>query len=401
MNSSIPLNPNQISAAVEDVLGSTPFIDIHTHLFMPSLGELGLWGIDELVTYHYLEAELFRSSDVRPEEYFALSKRAKADLIWRTLFVENAPLSEATRGVTAVLSAFGLPTDAGDLSVAREFFAAQKLEAHIEQVLKMSGLSEVVMTNDPLDPAEGPLWEAGLEGHAKFHAVLRLDGMLNKWAQNWTAIAAKGYGVDEGCSDAAVAEARRFLADWMARMNPVYAAVSLPDTFRFPEDSIRGRLLAGAVLPACREFGIPLSLMIGVRYLVNPGLETSRRCRGQSGPAESGTDGGELSRQSFPGERAEPREPARTVRLRAQVPQSDGVRLLVVPQPALGGGRDDPRAAGDAGHDVHPAAFRRARSRAAHLQVAEYAPDAGSDSRQHVPAARRRWTSGDAERYPA
>ena len=273
MNPSFPLNHNQISAAVEQVLKSTPFIDIHTHLFMPSLGELGLWGIDELVTYHYLEAELFRSSDIRSDEYFALSKRGKADLIWRTLFVENAPLSEATRGVTAVLSAFGLPTATEDLSVAREFFAAQKLEQHIDQVLKMSGLSEVVMTNDPLDPAEGPRWEAGLERHAKFHPVLRLDGMLNKWALNWTTMAAKGYGVDEECSDAYVAEARRFLADWMGRMDPVYAAVSLPDTFQFPEDSIRGRLLAGAVLPACREFDIPLSLMIGVRYLVNPAMK--------------------------------------------------------------------------------------------------------------------------------
>ncbi len=46
----------QISPAVEDVLAATPFIDIHTHLFTPSFGKLGLWGIDELVTYHYLEA---------------------------------------------------------------------------------------------------------------------------------------------------------------------------------------------------------------------------------------------------------------------------------------------------------------------------------------------------------
>jgi hypothetical protein len=53
-------------------------------------------------------------------------------------------------------------------------------------------------------------------------------------------------------------------------MRPVYMAVSLPDTFRFPEDSVRARLIEGAVLPACREFGIPLSLMIGVRYQMNP-----------------------------------------------------------------------------------------------------------------------------------
>lgn len=273
---------DQFLPAVTEELQAAQFIDIHTHLFMPSLGELGLWGIDELVTYHYLEAELFRSSPVAPEQYFAMPKREKADLIWKTLFVENAPVSEATRGVVAVLSALGLPTSSPDLRVARDYFASQKLESHIDNVLRIAGLSEVVMTNDPLDPAEGPRWESGVEPHAKFHPVLRLDGMLNKWAQNWRAIAARGYNVDEDCSGAAVAEARRFLSDWARRMKPVYAAVSLPDTFQFPEDSVRGRLIAGAVLPMCREFDIPMSLMIGVRYLVNPALKLAGDAAGKA-----------------------------------------------------------------------------------------------------------------------
>jgi hypothetical protein len=67
-------------------------------------------------------------------------------------------------------------------------------------------------------------------------------------------------------------EVRRFLDKWIALMKPVYAACSLPDTFAFPENSVRGRLLGDAVLPACRAHGIPMSLMIGVRYLVNPAL---------------------------------------------------------------------------------------------------------------------------------
>jgi hypothetical protein len=49
-------------------------------------------------------------------------------------------------------------------------------------------------------------------------------------------------------------------------------ACSLPDTFTFPEDSARSLLLAEAVIPSCREFNIPLSLMIGVRYQVNPAI---------------------------------------------------------------------------------------------------------------------------------
>src|SRR5580704_14327490 len=144
------LNAEEILKVVDQELRSTPVIDVHTHLFMPSLGRLGLWGIDELLTYHYLEAELFRSSPITPDQYWRLSKVQKADAIWKALFVENTPVSEATRGVVAVLQAFGLPTD--DLCQAREYFEAQTLDAHIGHVFKLAGISEAVMTNDPLDP---------------------------------------------------------------------------------------------------------------------------------------------------------------------------------------------------------------------------------------------------------
>src|SRR5579883_1480239 len=113
------------AAIVEQELAAARFIDMHTHLFQPALGKLGLWGIDELITYHYLEAELFRSSSITPEQYFAMEKREKADTIWRALFVENTPLSESTRGVVAVLQAFDLPTSSPDLREARAFFASR------------------------------------------------------------------------------------------------------------------------------------------------------------------------------------------------------------------------------------------------------------------------------------
>src|SRR2546423_13955578 len=95
---------------VTEELQAAQFLDIHTHLFTPALGSLGLWGIDELLTYHYLEAELFRFSPVTPEHYWTLNKTQRADLVWKTLFVENTPLSEAARGVIAVLSALKLDT---------------------------------------------------------------------------------------------------------------------------------------------------------------------------------------------------------------------------------------------------------------------------------------------------
>src|SRR5580700_7888274 len=159
--STVALDSGNLLQAVEQELHGAPWLDMHTHLFMPSLGKLGLWGIDELITYHYLEAELFRSSSVRPEQYFQLSKRQKADAIWQALFIENAPVSEATRGVIAVLQAFGLPTGTSGLAEARKFFEAQEIERHIQRVFELAGISEVVMTNDPLDPDEAPLWERG------------------------------------------------------------------------------------------------------------------------------------------------------------------------------------------------------------------------------------------------
>jgi hypothetical protein len=256
---------DDIDAAVEDVLASTPFIDIHTHLFAPGFGSLGLWGIDELLTYHYLEAELFRSSPVRPEQYWALNKQQRADLVWKTLFVENTPVSEATRGVVAVLQALELDGSTASLAPLREFFSGQNLADYLPRVFRLAGISEVVMTNDPLDPDETALWEWGVEVEPAFHAALRLDRMLN----------------EEGSTRIA-ADARRFLTKWAELMKPLYMAVSLPDSFQFPVDDSRTRLLTDAVLPVCKELGLPLALMIGVRRGVNPALRLAGDASGRA-----------------------------------------------------------------------------------------------------------------------
>ncbi len=263
---------DQILPAVENILAATQVLDMHTHLFPPAFGRLGLWGIDELLTYHYLEAEFFRSSDFTYDLYWSLSKRDQADVIWQALFLENSPVSEATRGVIAVLDAFGLPTGSSDLSEARSFFAAQTIEAHVQKVLELAGVRRVVMTNDPLDPEEARVWMNGGKGDSQFQAVLRLDRILRGWAENWHVLSGQGYDVDDRVSGNSIAEIRRFLARWCERMRPAYMAVSLPYSFRFPEDTPASKILSKAVLPCCREFGLPLSLMIGVRYKVNPRL---------------------------------------------------------------------------------------------------------------------------------
>jgi hypothetical protein len=171
-----------------------------------------------------------RSSPIPPGQYWTLTIAQPADLIWKALFVEHNPISEATRGGTAVLQELGLDTSAGTLT----------------RVFRLAGIESVVMTNDPLDPEESPLWDS-VTPDPRFHAALRLDRLLNQE------------------TDHTPAEARCFVERWATRMRAVYMAVSLPDSFQFPVNDRRNQLLLEAVLPACRELNIPLSLMIGVR----------------------------------------------------------------------------------------------------------------------------------------
>jgi hypothetical protein len=259
---SIPTNA--IAQTVEQVLAAIPVVDMHTHLFAPYFGSLGLSGIDNLLTYHYLEAELFRESTVTPEQYWNLGLTQRADLIWKTLFVDSLPLSEGTRGVIAVLQALGLDTSSPDLKQSREYFGDQEPRAHIARVFQLAGVNQVVMTNDPLDPNEAKFWEQAADSDVRFAPALRLDRILNDGAMT------------------SAAEVRRYLETFCGKMFPRYMAVSLPETFRYPEESVRSRLLTEAVLPVCRELGLPMALMIGVRRQVNPALKLAGDASGRA-----------------------------------------------------------------------------------------------------------------------
>jgi glucuronate isomerase len=117
------------------VVAEAPVFDMHTHLFPPEYGELNKWGIDHLLTYHYLAAEVMRACDVRPAEFQRMTQQAQADLIWDALFVRSTPLSEATRGVVAVMSALGIDPTRPDLREAREYFRDVRPEQHVDTVL--------------------------------------------------------------------------------------------------------------------------------------------------------------------------------------------------------------------------------------------------------------------------
>jgi hypothetical protein len=264
------------------IVEETAVFDMHTHLFPPAFGDLMRWGIDDLLTYHYLVAELMRSGDVHPEQYWRLPGEAQADLVWETLFVRNTPLSEATRGVVAVLSALGLDPSAPNLREAREFFRGVTLAEHVTAVLARARVDSVVMTNDPFDAREVRVWDEGLERDGRFRTALRLDPLLNDWPRASGVLTAAGYAAAPQPDASSILQARRFVDAWIERIDPLYLAVSLGDDFAWPDDGTCGRLLRDVVLPACRDRLLPLAMMIGVRRGVNPALRDAGDALGRA-----------------------------------------------------------------------------------------------------------------------
>ncbi len=268
------IDKSSIRETVGRILQDTQLVDVHTHVYDPELGPVLLWGIDELVTYHYLIAEVFRA---RPEldydKFWAMSKQDQADLIWQELFVKRSPISEACRGVLTVMHALGLDPNASDLKGARSFFKEQTARGYVDKVFKLSGIKKVYMTNDPMDDMERPGWEKGFERDERFMGVLRLDPTFMEWPKSIGKLQAMGYDVEPALSGKTIAGIRKYINDWCDRLDARYMAISLPPTFRYPDkNSTMTTLVEKTLFPSAVERGIPVALMIGARRLVNPGL---------------------------------------------------------------------------------------------------------------------------------
>lgn len=262
-----------MSERVERVLRQTPVHDIHTHLYDPAFGSLLLWGIDDLLVYHYLVSEGFRQFDIPYDRFWAASKTEQADWIWRALFLDHSPLSEACRGVLTVLHSLGLSPRQSDLGKLRKWFAEQKPDAYVERVLKIANVASICMTNSPFDDEERPLWESGFTRDPRFRAALRIDPLLVDWPRTAARLRDWGYDVTPERSQRTASEVRRFLADWTRRIQSTYCMVSLPPGFTYPADTDIAWLIREAVLPHGREHGQPFALMLGVKRAVNPALK--------------------------------------------------------------------------------------------------------------------------------
>ncbi len=263
----------KLAAQVEKIVAVTPIHDVHTHLYAPAFGELLLYGIDELLTYHYLIAEGFRYFDLPYKKFWALTKTQQADLIWDELFIQHSPVSESCRGVLTTLNALGLDVKKRDLKGVRKWFATQKPDAYTTRCMELAGVKSICMTNSPFDDLERPVWEKGFSGDSRFVTALRIDPLLLDWSNTAPKLAQWGYNVTSEISAKTVEEVRRFLREWSKRMGARYVMVSLPPDFKYPAQTVCNQLIEGAVLPHCRETGLPFALMPGVTRAVNPQLK--------------------------------------------------------------------------------------------------------------------------------
>ena len=261
---------------VDEAMSATPVFDLHTHLYPPGFGRLMLWGIDELLTYHYLIGESIRASGVGYEAFWAMPQARQADFIWQTLFVERAPVSEACRGVVTVLRRLGLEPSQKDLAAFRAYFRDRRGAEYIDAVLKLSNVATVVMTNDPFDATERDVWMNGScragDRDARFKAVLRIDPLLLGWPAVGASLDSMGYRAAADLGQTSLAEVRRFMGDWIDLMGALYVAVSLPPTWRYPQADACTRMIDEAILPICRERNLPFAMMIGVTRQANPRL---------------------------------------------------------------------------------------------------------------------------------
>eukprot|EP00939_MAST-03C_sp_MAST-3C-sp1_P002434 g2434.t1 len=289
-----------LSAVVRREVERVNVIDLHTHLFPPSHGDLLLWGIDDLLTYHYLVSEAFMvfPGSITHESFFAMSKSEQADLIWEHLFRKRSPLSEAQIGVLTTLKRFGLDdlVERGDLPAVRKWFREQDPSENAEKVFQVAKCKYVVMTNIPFLERETCKWVKSSTSkidlntasfassevleqtydRKRFRTALRIDPLLSG---DWKTIAA--------CLDArglpqTLAGTRAFLEAWAKVYRPEYLMASTPKLFgyRDTDPGPKGEgwpsateLIEKVMIPVARKLNLPLAMKFGACRGMQPGLD--------------------------------------------------------------------------------------------------------------------------------
>ncbi len=266
-------------------------------------------GIDALLTTPEVLSEFFRRRAMVNREFGPLSAREAyirsltpaelADLVWRQLFLDHAPLSEPLRIVLTTLGMFGLDVATGDLRVLREQYDQIPAGEKVERIIALANIDFALYAADawPDDPSQyvadaGAVFTptaASPQPADLFRPVLYLSRLFSDWKEGARRLRLRGFGLKAKVDQFAPLEFRRFLSGEAARLAPVALGLDWPAGGAHPDDECIGRLVREAVLPFCRERALPFFLESGeerierleclwqehpeVRFLLFPGRE--------------------------------------------------------------------------------------------------------------------------------
>jgi len=191
-----------------------------------------------------------------PESFYAKSKQEQADIIWKALFIDRSPVSEACRGVITTLQILGMQeyVQSRDLESIRQYYrdfrdkGLEGAEAFSELVYKTAGVKYAIMTNIPFESNEAQYWRPKRKEYPElYRSALRVDPLLSgDRATVEASLRSSGY-------DVTLEGARQYLRDWCDTMKPEYMMASTPHYMVMPEGSLAGVTKRGVNEEAMKE----------------------------------------------------------------------------------------------------------------------------------------------------
>ena len=250
------LSSDNISNKLLNIINSTPIFDLHTHLFPPKHEGYFLLGFKSLLNYHYLIAELLTATNIDASVFYSYNDEKKASLIWNELFEKRTPVSEACAGVLSILKELNIEiNNKSFLSICDEY--DRKIQSD-KNILDLSNVSSLVMTNNPFDLYEWSLFNTNNWDKKIYLASLRLDDLILDYEE-----ALKKAKDQTSNQENTIVT---YLEKCFSQSNPVYAAISLNlETF----DTIFEDSFWKDILVWLENKNLPLSLMLGVKRAVN------------------------------------------------------------------------------------------------------------------------------------
>lgn len=267
-----------IESIVSDEINKIKIIDLHTHLFPANQDELFLYGFDNLMTYHYLIAELFMFYDeISPDKFYNLTKKQQADIIWNELFVKRSPISEASRGVLTTCKILGIPPSIGIDNIRESFNQLTNYygkEGYIKEIFDKSNVEYTIMTNQIFNRQEINLLKNNCSFPSYFKTSLRVDEIIFNINKCYEFIEEEGYSPNiEGI--------KNYIKFWNKKLNPEYFMASIPYDFKFDEDNSNYGI-ENVLVPLSLELDLPIAFKFGTQRKLNPILRDAGDGAGES-----------------------------------------------------------------------------------------------------------------------